>query len=166
MRLSRIFFVMVFLICAAETLRLWFIAPSIMAGHFNIQGLPDRFDTKGAFFYFEIQIMLTILAALIVAEGLLYIIPVEFINLPNKEYWLAPDRHSTTIARIGSFLEIIFSATIIVTQAAFELAANANLHKPIIFASQYMIPIIVGFFTFTMLALVLFALSFRLPSSE
>ncbi len=163
MRLPRIFFITTFLVCATDTFRLWFIAPAIMAAHFNVQGLPDRFDAKGSIFYLEIQIMLIILAAVIVTEGLIYILPIQAINLPNREYWLAPERRAATIARVGSFSEIIFGSALIVMQVAFELAISANLHTPIVFAAQYLIPVIFGFLLFNSIALILFALSFRLP---
>jgi len=49
-------------------------------------------------------------------------------------------------------------------QAAFELAVSANLHKPIVFAAQLMVPVMSGIFTLSFIMLFWLGRSFRLPS--
>ena len=49
MRFARAFFIIVLLLCGIETVRLWFLAPDLMASHFNVQGNPDAFVPKLCF---------------------------------------------------------------------------------------------------------------------
>ncbi len=165
MRLSRIILLLVILVTIEETVRLWFVTPAVMAAHFNIVGLPDRFVSKAAFFGFQIEIEVITTAVAVVSRILLVILPVEFINMPNRNYWLSPDRRTATVERLGSFLDSLFSVIMLATLAGFELAVAANLRTPIFFDARLMGLAIAGMTVFAILSLVWLIWSFRIPSS-
>ena len=168
MRFGRIFFIIVLLFCIFETIRLWNIAPTQMASHFDIQGEPDRFSTKEQFFGFELQTMLVVIGLGVVTQILVLMTPVEWINMkmPNREYWLAPEHRDEIMDRMSSFVAILFGIVALGVQAGFELAVSANLHQPIHFDAQAMLMVIAGLFVATPLMLVWLTISFRVPSSE
>ena len=164
MRYARVFFVIVILLCGFETVRLWFVSPDVMAAHFNVQGNPDRFVPKLDFFGFQAQTVLVVLGLSLVLQVLPLVLPVQWINMRNREYWLSPERRANTVNRLSSFGAALFTVILIVIQVGFELAVSANLQKPIAFAAQIMVPIIVGFILLSLVLLFWLARSFRLPS--
>jgi uncharacterized membrane protein len=163
MRFGRIFFVIVLVACIFETARLWSTAPAQMAAHFNIQGDPDRFVPKEQFFWFQIQTALVVVGTSLVPQVLFLILPVNLINMPNRDYWLAPERRDATVDRLSSFGALLFGVILLVIQAGFELSFAANLQTPIHFNAQLMLPIMFG--SFIVIGLMLFWLtwSFRRP---
>jgi uncharacterized membrane protein len=164
MRYARTFFVLVLLFCIFEAVRLWFLAPDVMAAHFNAQGNPDRFVPKLIFFGYQAQTVLVVIILSLVMQVLPMILPVQWVNLPNREYWYSPERRDATVDRLSSFAAALFALILLGIQAAFELAVSANLHEPIVFAAQMMAPVIIGIFVLSFLMLFWLARSFRLPS--
>src|SRR6202142_1216286 len=122
MRFGRIFVVIVLLVCIFETVRLWGLAPAQMESHFDISGNPDSFTTKAQFFGFELQTMLVVIGLGVLAQIFVLITPVEWVNMPHREYWLAPERRDQTVDRLSSFAAIIFGMVLLGVQAGFELA--------------------------------------------
>ncbi len=165
MRPSKLAFIVVLLLMIFETVRLWFLSPPTMAAHFNVIGQPDRFVSKADFFSFEIQTVFVVIGLAIITPMLLVIIPMQFINIPNREYWLSSARRPVVLHRLGTFLDVLFITILVVVQAAFELAVYANLHSPILFSSQYMMLCIAGFVLFSLFLLFWLITSFRIPST-
>lgn len=166
MRLSRNLFLLIILMTIEETVRLWFVTPAVMASHFNFAGLPDRFVPKAAFFSLQIEIEVITIALAIVSPILLVILPVEFINMPNRNYWLSPERRTVTVERLASFIESLFSVILLATLAGFELAVSANLRTPIFFDARLMGLAIAGMVFFAVIMLIWLLWSFRMPSSN
>jgi uncharacterized membrane protein len=164
MRFGKIFYVIVLLVCTFETIRLWNISPAQMAAHFNIQGNPDRFVPKPEFFWFEIQTVLIVIVVSLVPQVLIWVLPTELINMPNREYWLAPERRAETIDRLSSFMAMMFGIILLAIHAAFEISTYANLQTPIVFNAQLMFIIMAISFGAIGLMLVWLIASFRLPS--
>ncbi len=164
MRPSRLAFIVVLLLMTFETVRLWFLSPPTKAAHFNVIGQPDRFVSKADFFSFEIQIVFVVIGLAIVSQIILVIIPVQFINIPNREYWLSSAQRSVMLKRLGTFIEVLFISILIVVHAGFELAVFANLHFPIMFSPQYMLAFIIGFVVFSLFQLIWLISSFRIPN--
>ena len=164
MRIARVLFILIILLCGLETVRLWFLSPDVMAAHFNIHGNPDRFVSKLEFFSFELQTVLMVIAAGIVLQLLPLILPAQWINLRHREYWLSPERRAATLDRLSSFGAALFTIILLVIQAGFELAVFANLQKPIVFGAQIMVAFIAGFIVLSFVMLIWLASSFRLPS--
>lgn len=164
MRFGRMFYILVLLICIFETARLWNLAPERMAVHFNVEGAPDRFTSKAEFFWFEVQTMLVVLGVSLLPQLLFLVLPANLINIPHREYWLTSERREATLNRLSSFGACLFGIIILTMQAAFELAASANLHTPIHFDSQQMLIVMIGSLVGILGLLIWMILSFRLPN--
>jgi uncharacterized membrane protein len=168
MRFGRIFFIIVLLACIFETVRLWTITPAQMASHFDFYGNPDHFSTKQQFFSFEIEAMLAVVGLGLMTQVLVQITPVEWIhlNMPNREYWLAPEHRGEIMDRISSFMAILFGIVTLGVQAGFELAVSANLHQPVHFDARLMFMVIAGLFVSAFLMIAWLMISFLIPSSK
>lgn len=70
--------------------------PAMMASHFNAQGVPDGWMPKEQFaaVYVGLFLFMGLGTAGLIAG--IWFIPVAMINLPRKQYWLAPEREQTT----------------------------------------------------------------------
>jgi hypothetical protein len=163
MRFGRIFFIAVLLLCLLELARLWSITPDTMAAHFNIQGSPDRFVHKAEFFRFQVQTLLVVFLVSLPFQFLFRVLPPGGINMPHREYWLAPERRAGTLDRLNSFGTVLFGIILLTVQAAFEISAYANLQTPIMFNASLMTAIMAASLLLVLVMLVLLILSFRLP---
>jgi uncharacterized membrane protein len=104
--------------------------PGVMATHFGASGSANGWQTKGQFFFLEI-VMLAV--CLVVGFGVPYFIgkaSPSLINLPNKDFWLAPVRRDHTIAvlriQMAWFACALLTFLIVVNQLVF----NANQTVP------------------------------------
>lgn len=104
--------------------------PGVMATHFGASGSANGWQTKGQFFIVEI-VMLGV--CLLIGFGIPFIIskaPPSLINLPNKDFWLAPVRRDHTIAvlrmQMAWFACALLTFLIVVNQLVF----NANQSVP------------------------------------
>jgi len=166
MRFGRVFYAIVLLICIFEIARLWNITPAQMAAHFNIQGNPDRFVPKAEFFWFQIQTLLVVIIVSLLPQILFLVLPVNLINMPNREYWLTSERRAGTVDRLSSFASMMFAVILLAVQAGFEISTYANLQRPILFNARLMLAVMTASFIAIGLMLFQLILSFRLPSSN
>ncbi len=164
MRFGRVFYIIVLAICIVETARLWAIMPDRMAAHFNINGDPDRFVPKAEFFWFQAQTMLVVLGVSLIPQALFVVMPASLINIPNREYWLKEERREETLDRLSSFLAITFCFIVAAVQAAFELAAYANLQTPIHFDAERMFFVMIATLVCVFGLLIWLMISFRVPA--
>ena len=163
MRTSRIVFIGVLLLLFLESIRLWLISPTVMAIHFNAPGIPDRYAPKVVFFSYQLITVLIITGLAVLMQLLLKFLPIQHINIPNRDFWLSPDRRPVTMNMLGSFLDFLFAATLLVVHAGFEISTYANLQKPVVFSPQWMAPFIIGYFILAIGMLLWLTWEFRFP---
>ena len=102
--------------------------PDVMASHFDARGVQNGWQTKSAFFSFLIGV--SVLAA-VVGFGiprLVMILPPQYINLPNKGYWLAPERRADTLDFLNGYFAWFGCALFAVILLTINFALQANLH--------------------------------------
>lgn len=104
--------------------------PGMMATHFGASGSANGWQTKGQFFVLEF-VMLGV--CLLIGFGVPAIIaaaPPSLVNLPNKDFWLAPVRRDHTLAvfriQMAWFACALLTFLIVVNQLVF----NANQSVP------------------------------------
>ena len=93
------------------------LLPQEVPIHFDWNGDPDRFTSRAGFLWSMTGLVIGTTAFLLFFGWLTPKIPDSMINLPNKEYWLAPERRETSHRRIqlmlvwvGSLTTLLFSA--------------------------------------------------------
>jgi uncharacterized membrane protein len=138
--------------------------PDVLGSHFGRSGLVNGWQTKAAFFFTELAM---ILLATVISFGIPRIIaamPASLINLPHKDYWLSPERREEMLAYIRVWSAWFGCGLLVFLLFVMELAFRANLHTPPQFNNAAFVPALLAFFVFdTMLLLRLILYFSRTP---
>ena len=122
--------------------------PDVVASHFNARGVANGWQTKSAFF--AVFVGVSVLAA-VIGFGIPRIIsamPPQLINLPNKNYWLAPDHLAETQTFLNNYFAWFGCAVFLIIILTFDYAIQSNLrpeNRPDISRMWY---ILAGFLAF------------------
>ena len=78
--------------------------PERVASHFDLSGTADGWSSRR-----QLLVVIGSMVALVAGLGfglprLVAVLPVSLINLPHREYWLAPERRARTVDRIADDL--------------------------------------------------------------
>lgn len=106
--------------------------PDPMASHFNGFGEPDDWMSKTGFFWFEIGLLAFCLGLFFATTKFISKLPDGLINMPRKDYWLAPERREATLKifseRMEAFYVAIFLLLVLINQMVFRAnLTGANL---------------------------------------
>jgi uncharacterized membrane protein len=101
--------------------------PERVASHFGPNGEADGWMSKSAFAAFYVGITAFQAAIFGGIGSLIRRTPNELINLPNKDYWLAPERREETIRGIAASMASFGVATIALVIAVMQLVIVANI---------------------------------------
>jgi uncharacterized membrane protein len=72
--------------------------PASVATHFDLQGQPDGWMSRESCVAFTLGLGLVMPAFIVVVMAGASRIPVSFINVPHRDYWLAPKRKQAAVA--------------------------------------------------------------------
>jgi uncharacterized membrane protein len=103
--------------------------PPLMATHFDLGGKPNGFQERSAFVWTSVLVSVFMLALFAALPALLVHLPERFLNLPNKDYWLAPERRAQTFGRLSAHIDWLGCATMGLLAGVFELIIRANLTR-------------------------------------
>lgn len=134
--------------------------PENVASHFNGLGEPDGFMSKQNFVIFEGVILLIIIFEFTLLPLFIKKMPNSWINLPNKDYWLAPERRDATFGVIGNYFEWFSIALLSLFIAVNHLVFQANLTNQKLSGTAMWL-ILGAFLTFTIIWLIKFIRRFR-----
>jgi hypothetical protein len=112
--------------CAFYYLRL----PERVASHFGPHGEVDGWSSKASF--------LATTGGMGVGLGLLFMVlpavvarlPPWMVNLPNRDYWLAPERRDETNAFVAAYLPWMGALTLLLMAVVLHGTYVANLRSP------------------------------------
>src|ERR1035437_1641598 len=99
MRRTRVLLLGLVLVSLVEAARRWNSAPGRIPSHFDAAGSPNAWSSRGEFFAFQVAVTLGVAALFVGIAWLLKSTPARLINLPNKIYWLPPERRRGTMER-------------------------------------------------------------------
>ena len=101
--------------------------PDVMASHFDISGAPNSWQPKSVFFGLFSFIYVFLAVVFWTLPHLIMVTPPSLINMPNKAFWLAPERRGITAHIIGDQLELLGALVIGFLILVCQLAIVANL---------------------------------------
>jgi uncharacterized membrane protein len=115
------------LLAAAHMAFYYPLLPAKLASHFGPDGRADGWMAKLDFVIFHL-VMTTLLALLFGGMGaLMHKIPNDAINLPNKEYWLAPERREQTLRQFSKEMSVFGIACLAFLFAVIQTVILSNL---------------------------------------
>lgn len=76
--------------------------PAVVASHFVAGGAADGFMPHDAYVTLMLAVTVGLPLLLAALTGLTRFLPPERINLPHRDYWLAPEREAQTLAYLAS----------------------------------------------------------------
>ncbi len=131
-----------------------------VASHFNGAGIPNNWEPKRLFLELYIIILLSLTAIYVLVPRLVGILPPAMINLPNKNYWLAPERRTATAEYFLDHFAIFGAGTLALLIVIFQLCINANLPGQTTFPSALAMALSVAYLVFVGIWLTMFFLKF------
>ena len=121
----------VFLALAAATLAqmAWYYPrlPTRIASHFDAAGQVNAFMPKDAFFVVHLVVLGLMALSFLLVPALVTRLPPGMINLPNKDYWLAPERRAHTAQKLQSSMVGFGNVMLLFLLLVFGEAMRANL---------------------------------------
>ncbi|HEY1015398.1 MAG TPA: DUF1648 domain-containing protein [Herpetosiphonaceae bacterium] len=137
--------------------------PDTIASHYSARGYANAWATRPVFFIgygLVLGLMLALFAGLPPLFGRM---PDWMINLPNKDYWLAPERRAQTMALFASQMRWFGVATLAELILVFQLVISANLPGSAGFPVGLAGLAFVAFLAFVFVWTVRMLLAWRLP---
>jgi len=115
--------------------------PAIAATRFDLGGAPNAFITRQGYRWLMgflvgiVPLLVAFLPALIGSRW------PQLLNIPNREYWLAPERRAETLASVGSRTMLLAAVMIAFMCFTHWLVLGANAAVPMKLAGT---PLIIG----------------------
>lgn len=120
-------FVILCLVCVAHALYYYPSLPEHVALHFDASGKPDASGNKVQVLVIYIFTIVVMVATFLGFGLLLPKLSDSAINLPNKDYWLAPERRQQTLDYIISRFLWLGSLTMILLLVVFDQSFQVHL---------------------------------------
>ena len=101
--------------------------PERIASHFDASGHPDGLGTRNEFFAVEGAVVAGMTVLLLLLEWLVPRMPASRVNMPNKDYWLAPERRAATDLMIQRWLSAFLLLSLGFLVYVIQLAILVNV---------------------------------------
>ena len=139
--------------------------PEVVASHFNGSGVADGWMSKDMFFL--VMALAGVGSALCVAGGawIVRVVDPSRLNLPNKDYWLAPQRREQALDRMQSLLLQYSWVTVVGVAACLHLVASTNLMPEPVLPNGPFLAGLAAYLLYTAVWLAWLLVGFRKPLS-
>lgn len=118
--------------------------PPRVASHFNASGIPDGWMPRNAYVWSMVGIGVYLPAFMIGSFYVVRFCSPSVINLPNRDYWLAPERSAESNDILFRFGLWLASLVVLLVLGLHLLTVAANTARPVVLSS-YVWAILAGF---------------------
>jgi len=141
------------------------VLPDRVAIHFVLGGHPDSWAPAwfNALLFAGMDGLLSVMIWL--TPRWAFAFPDRWINLPNKAYWLAPERRPEAQARLARAMVEFGTALLLFMLVVSALVIKANLSDPVRLDEKPFLGALALFLVFTVFWLVRLYRTFRIPES-
>ena len=141
------------LLIAVAAVFVWLTAlslPPVVASHFGGAGYANSFTSRGAYVRFMLALVIGFPLLLHAVIGFAFRNRDARINLPNREYWLAPERREQTVSILRSTMRQFVTLLVVFLCYTHWLVVRANGSTPPRLSTAWMFG---GLMTFLALSL-------------
>lgn len=104
--------------------------PAVVASHFGPGGGANGFIDRDKYVALMLAVVVAVPALIAFSGHLMRVLPPQLINLPNKQYWLAPERRAATLESLSSMSLPFAIALVVFLCFVHWLVLNANAVQP------------------------------------
>jgi uncharacterized membrane protein len=162
MRAQRGIFFALLLAAALQIVYFYPLLPDTVASHFDSAGRPNGSMPKGGFMALYVGLLALMVVNFLIIPIFLERLPESLVNLPNKRYWLAPERRAQAWAKIQTYLLAFGNGAVALMLFVFQLALLANLSESRVLSPAIWI-LLAAFIAFVLGCLFRLFRAFRLP---
>jgi uncharacterized membrane protein len=163
MTVPRIVFTLLLLAALALAVAYYPQLPERMASHFDGTGQANGWSSKMFFFGLQAFVVVVVIACFAILPAVIEGLPPRLVNLPNKDYWLAPERRAATMASVSAALTWFGCAVLAFLLAVTWLVIRVNLGLEPALPSPPMWALLAGFVLCVVLLMLRFLYLGRRP---
>jgi hypothetical protein len=104
--------------------------PPVVASHFGPGGAANGFMARRTYTAFMLAVVVAVPALVGFSGQLVRLLPIQWINLPNKDHWLAPQRRAETLRSLRSLSVPLALALAVFLGFVHWLVVQANAVQP------------------------------------
>ncbi len=150
MNSSHRWFFILFVVGILEVVYFYPSLPERVATHFALNGAPNGWSSKTTYLFFEFGLQLFMFLLFWGLAKWIPKFPNSAINLPHKEYWLAPERRDKTMRSMQKLMYDIGSVTfglfVVVNYLVYKSNIQSSPHLGFSFAGIMVVWLILFFF--------------------
>jgi hypothetical protein len=122
--------------------------PALIAVHFQGRGLASGWMPREMFLYLQVALFAFIALMSFGVPKLVGAVPMSLINLPNKEYWFAPERRASTVRYFAGQFAWLGCAMVTLFIAVDDLIFRATLSTPQVLDNRHFLLVLAIFLGF------------------
>lgn len=135
--------------------------PATVAIHFTTGGAPNDWAPRHVSALIFIAMNAILFAAILSAPRLSFAMPARWINIPRKDFWLAPGNRARTQAKISALLDQFGAVLLLFIFIIDSLVIEANLSCPVRLNERLFFVCLILFVVYTAAWTIAFNRSFR-----
>jgi uncharacterized membrane protein len=140
------------------------ILPDRVAVHFGLGGTPDGWASNLTNTLMMLGMHTLVFSSLYFSPRLLTTMPRRWISLPNRDYWLAPERRIQAAERFAHLMWQFGTAVFLFLLVAGLLTLRANLSDPVRLDERAFLVALALFLVYTVAWTVALLRAFRVPA--
>lgn len=104
--------------------------PDRVASHFGMEGAANGWMSRPSYLAFQTAFPLLLALLFVGILALIRMLPARFVNLPNRDFWLAPERRATTVAALRGWFVWMLCLFVVFFGGLHGLTVAANRVAP------------------------------------
>jgi len=122
--------------------------PAVLATHYDGAGEPNGWMSRSFALGFHLMLLGVTAAAFIGIPTIIGRVAPRRLNLPNKEFWLAPERRDASILSLKNRMAVLGCAAVVLMMIVTGMNFHANLERPARIPAPAIFGCIGGFLAF------------------
>ena len=151
-------------VAGVQSAYFWSRLPARIATHDGVGGEPNGWMSRPGLFLFYFALLAFLTVVFLGVGALTRVLPASLVNMPNRQFWLAPERRAGTVRVLSAMTQEVGLLALVMVVALQQIAFQANLGPHPTLPGAIFWPVFVAFNVYVVAWLVRFYRRFRLPA--